>query len=310
MEEYMPQDERGSEWFYSERGDWQPSLSRMKGPFTADQLRELFVEKKINGDTLMWRNGNKVFVPLRLTRAISDLDQDSSALRGLAGGSEPPPLHKPSSHEPPQGTASPDGQRSGSSDERDRSDWFYSDRGDRKGPVAARMLRDLVNQRRIGAETPVWRKGLASWIPLREAGILAELSDVPPPLSPALINNSLVWVVAFLPLVFAIVDYSIGEFYLESHGVSPRDILIGRGLVMNSIRAVYSVPWWVVLIANSLLCIWDERRLNKAGYDTNNLVWAALLFVPAYLFVRAKRLQQTPSYAVVWVIAFVFSLLV
>ncbi|PJG53056.1 hypothetical protein CVM73_21930 [Bradyrhizobium forestalis] len=41
--------------------------------------------------------------------------------------------------------------------------WFYAQGGERKGPVPADRLRELLATQTI---EPVWRKGLADWQPL------------------------------------------------------------------------------------------------------------------------------------------------
>ncbi len=67
------------------------------------------------------------------------------------------------------------------------------------------------------------------------------------------------------------------------------------------------LPFLLAVLLNGGLCLADEQQLKKAGHDTKGMGFMAVLLVPVYLFVRASRLQQSPSYAVVWVINFVLS---
>jgi len=55
--------------------------------------------------------------------------------------------------------------------------WFYAQGGQRKGPVPADKLRELLAAQTIDGETPIWRKGLADWQPLRTTEIGAHLKD-------------------------------------------------------------------------------------------------------------------------------------
>ncbi|MES2028241.1 MAG: hypothetical protein V4477_03605 [Pseudomonadota bacterium] len=65
----------------------------------------------------------------------------------------------------------------------------------------------------------------------------------------------------------------------------------------------------VPVIINAALCIADERQLKRAGYEDKWLTTFGLILAPVYLFLRAKRLGQFPSYGIVWVIMFAISIL-
>src|ERR1700744_2256763 len=87
--------------------------------------------------------------------------------------------------------------------------WFYTQGGQRKGPVSADKLRELLTARTIDSETPVWRKGLTDWQPLHTTEIGAQLKDTPPPVAANQINNGLVWALAFAPIAFLFVDLAV-----------------------------------------------------------------------------------------------------
>jgi len=57
--------------------------------------------------------------------------------------------------------------------------WYYSTDGSQQGPVDANELRALVERAQIPAETPVWRSGMADWLPATEIAEL-EIADVAP----------------------------------------------------------------------------------------------------------------------------------
>ncbi|MEA2811554.1 MAG: hypothetical protein QOJ17_5695, partial [Rhodospirillaceae bacterium] len=49
--------------------------------------------------------------------------------------------------------------------------------GQRKGPVLADELRELLATLTIDGEIPIWRKGLADWQPLRNTEIAAHFKE-------------------------------------------------------------------------------------------------------------------------------------
>lgn len=64
------------------------------------------------------------------------------------------------------------------------SDWYYATAdGQRHGPLPAGELAALARSGAVGRQTPVWREGLAQWIPLATVAAELGLGPVPPPLS-------------------------------------------------------------------------------------------------------------------------------
>lgn len=101
----------------------------------------------------------------------------------------------------------------------------------------------------------------------------------------AAIDNTMVWLLAFMPILGSVAEVIVARML---------------GLVGNP-------SMWVVTVGlNILFCTLDDRKLKAAGYDTKPLgtVW----LVPAYLFKRAKYLNQSNAYAIVWCVTFVFML--
>ena len=83
--------------------------------------------------------------------------------------------------------------------------------------------------------------------------------------------------------------------------------MAGTGLSQSDLDASNTVEsaqlFLVTVILNIALSILDERKLRKAGWDTNKIrgmVW----LVPVYLFKRAKLLEQNLAYLIVWLVAF------
>jgi hypothetical protein len=84
----------------------------------------------------------------------------------------------------------------------------------------------------------------------------------------ASVNNVLVWILAFTPLI----------------GVT------------------FAFGFFAFLVANIILCYVDENNLKKAGYDTSYIgnTW----LVPTYLYKRAKYFGHSLGYFIVWCVTF------
>jgi GYF domain 2 len=184
--------------------------------------------------------------------------------------------------------------------------WFYTQGGQRKGPVAAEELRQLLATLTIDIETPVWRKGMSDWQPLHSTEVGAHLKDTPPPISPSQVNNGLVWVLAVAPLAYLLFALAIVA-NANSHIIQWRD----DTPVYDSFFVTFISPlsWLVPLLTNTVLCLIDFRKLKRAGYNSDWLEFFALFVTPIYLFARAQRLNQTPIYGVVWIVSFIVSLI-
>jgi hypothetical protein len=63
------------------------------------------------------------------------------------------------------------------------------------------------------------------------------------------------------------------------------------------------------LLLNATLCLIDEQQLKRAGYVDKWLTLFGILLAPVYLFLRAKRLRQTPTYGYAWVVSLIISIL-
>lgn len=176
--------------------------------------------------------------------------------------------------------------------------WFYAVGGQRKGPVSADQLRELLAAQTIDGETSIWRKGLTDWQPLRTTEIGASLKETPPPIAANDINNGLVWALAFAPIAYLFVDVALLS-YQNSH--PPGDTFFEAFL--------RPLTWLVPVTANAILCLVDAEQLKRAGYSSGWMTLFALLLAPVYLFVRAQRLRQTPTYGFVWIASFIVSII-
>lgn len=180
-------------------------------------------------------------------------------------------------------------------------DWHYVEKGAQKGPVSTEQLQAMLAAKTIGPETQVWRPGFSEWKAIRFTELSDEVRDVPPPVAGEHVGNALVWILAFLPLVFGIFDAAID---MENKRLAIRTISLGFDA-----KQIPSIPFGIPFAINTALCLWDDRRLKRAGYNSRWMVLTALVLVPVYLFMRAKLLKQRPSYAITWIAMMLLGLL-
>jgi hypothetical protein len=173
--------------------------------------------------------------------------------------------------------------------------WFYAVGGQRIGPVSADKLRELLDGQTIDRDTPVWRKGMVDWQPLGKTEIGTHLEETVPPIRPNDVNNGFVWALAVAPIAYIFVQAAIIDYQAFHLG---EDVSFSSTLV-----------WLIPVLANATLCILDERQLRRAGYNSGWMTFFALLLAPVYLFMRAQRLRQTPSYGYVWIASFMVSII-
>ena len=175
------------------------------------------------------------------------------------------------------------------------SDWYFTENGQRQGPITTASLLELLRAERISGDTPVWRIGFADWQPLRITALAEHLQDAPPPVAPTHVNNGLVWTLAIAPICYGILagwrDLEIMQNPYGDHSCA-RFVALG-----------------IPLLLNAALCLLDEQQLRRAGYADKWLTIFGVILAPAYLFLRAKRLRQTPSYGYAWVVSFIISIL-
>lgn len=164
----------------------------------------------------------------------------------------------------------------------DGKDWYYEEDGKKIGPISSSKIKQFTkNNHTIYRFTKVWRDGMPEWKKAEETE-LAQYFEGPPPLTGDGVNNTIVWILAFAPII----------------GVNIESFLIA---LFHS----HSNKFWVVTIAlNIVLSLLDERKLNAAGHNTRALGLGSAWLVPVYLFKRAKALKQNLAYFIVWIVSF------
>ena len=170
--------------------------------------------------------------------------------------------------------------------------WFYTQAGQRRGPVPADTVRELLATKAIDGETPIWRKGFEDWKILRDTEFRSGLSETPPPVAATELNNGAVWMLAFAPIAYFFVDDFVLAYQLKG----------GEDAILSALT------WLIPLAVNCGLCLLDDRQLREAGYKSTLLTFFAVILAPVYLFMRARTLRQKPLYGFVWIGSFIASI--
>lgn len=175
--------------------------------------------------------------------------------------------------------------------------WFYEKNGQRMGGISEEKIIELINSQSLSYGTAVWRQGFPEWMAIENTELRAHLEKVvPPPLTGDKVDSTVVWILAFAPILGLVLEYMVafamnsGNEYLAEYAMQNAEF------------------WYITVILNIALSIWDESRLKKAGINTTAFrgwVW----LVPVYLFQRAKMLKQNNAYFIVWIVCFILSLL-
>lgn len=162
----------------------------------------------------------------------------------------------------------------------DPDEWYYVSQGKRLGPVTQESLLGLLHDGKVFADTPVWHKGLPTWLPVHEAGLAP---DTPPPLKADAISDWAVWLIAFLPIL----------------------LVLGRNLIGYGLGASFVVAF----LLYSTLALIDLNMIKRAGHDTRTLGQGWIFFVPVYLWKRAKILGDSSAYFWTFIGALILSAL-
>ena len=175
--------------------------------------------------------------------------------------------------------------------------WYYTDRGAKHGPVSSTTIEGLFARKQIDKDIFVWRKGMKDWTPIHATEFAEKIDDVAPPLPSHVVNNIIVWLLAFCPLIFAAIDDTIRRQQI-SQAVN------GDVSALTSILSGHQdgLSWAIPAASYFVLCLIDINLLYRAGYRAWYLGASALLFVPVYPFVRANLLKQPPYYGFVFIV--------
>lgn len=173
--------------------------------------------------------------------------------------------------------------------------WFYEEKGERKGGFDQRQIIALIHGGKLTYGSMVWKKGMPGWAQIEQTELRPHLEEVsPPPLIGAGVNNKIVWLLAFAPLIGYLLESFVAGLFGSTEAQWERAMANNR-------------YWYVTLILNIALCVLDEKRLKQAGHDVSRFKgW--VFVVPVYLYQRAKLLNQNLAYFITWIVCFFISI--
>jgi hypothetical protein len=166
-------------------------------------------------------------------------------------------------------------------------EWYYTANGEKRDPETRKTIENEVNSGNLPFDALVWKSGMTDWQPVSQTD-LWRASNEPPPLSGENVNNTVVWLWAFVPLIPI---YSILE-------------AIGVPATSHSM-----LPWHIGFAMNMVFWMLDGHKLQRAGHNRDGWGRWGIFLVPVYLFIRAAKLRQSNGYAIVWLVCFVVSIL-
>jgi len=176
------------------------------------------------------------------------------------------------------------------------SKWFYEKSGQRKGPVSESEIIQLIKSSVISRGTSVWKQEFPDWLNVENTDLHVYLdNNAPPPLSGDHVNNTIIWVLAFAPLIGYLLEWVVAGAIYKDNEFAEQVAMANRKY------------WFVTLGLNIILSFFDEKKLRNAGHNTNKFrgwIW----LVPVYLYQRAKATKQNLSYFIVWIVCFILVL--
>lgn len=172
-------------------------------------------------------------------------------------------------------------------------DWFYVDRGRRCGPVSAATLKALFEAGDVNEQTKLWTAGFGDeWKAFGQVrGLRGEAE--PPFVPTSEISNFWLYMLIAVPIVMSLAEA----------------VWIETSSGMDELRATW-IGSMLFFVPNTIFALLDQKAVERSGRKDavkGTLLWI-FLFIPAYIFVRSRRvgLGIWPVFA--WLVAFVGSL--
>jgi hypothetical protein len=97
----------------------------------------------------------------------------------------------------------------------DNHDWYFTEHGQRKGPLSTAQVLEILQSETITGDTLVWRKGLSDWQLLRATELSVYLRNTPPPVAATHVNNALAWTIAVAPIGYMLLTGIIQAYERE-----------------------------------------------------------------------------------------------
>ena len=172
-------------------------------------------------------------------------------------------------------------------------DWYYVSSSGRSGPVTLGSLHKLAAAGHIDGNTSVWKAGMPDWIALsRHQEVVEDPIPAAPPAADKSLPKIYIWALVLAPIWGTILQIVATELWV---------------LTTKKQLSYYSQLWWIMIIANLTASYLDSVRLKKSGQDLTINKWMFLL-VPAYIYLRDKRVMGRLIWVWVWIGSLLLSL--
>ena len=175
-------------------------------------------------------------------------------------------------------------------------EWFFDEAGQRRGPFSESEMVEFIRAGRITTGVTVWKSSFSDWLEVEKTSLAPHLQGIalPPPLRSQRVNNTIVWVLAFAPIIGSILEY------IFAYAINPNPFFAQLAYKSGNY-------WYITLALNIGLSYLDDWQLRKQDIDTGNLTALAFL-VPVYLYQRARLLKHNMAYFIAWIVTFIVSL--
>lgn len=169
--------------------------------------------------------------------------------------------------------------------------WHYNLNGAAVGPVSSDELISLYGKGTVNETTLVWDSA--------EGGEWRKYGDVqsfrsnttPPPLPAKAVSDTWVWAMVSVPVIGGIAEMMVSESF---------------GLSTSSFGFIISY-----LVAYGVLASQDAKVISASGRKGEvGTIWGWVLFVPAYFFLRAKRLGKNQITLGAWIVSFLIGIFI
>lgn len=187
------------------------------------------------------------------------------------------------------------------------TNWWYEINGEQNGPVKQDELVRQINIGILHSENLIWTQGAQNWVKVKDSSFaVKKTAETPPPISGEAVNNTIVWWLAFAPLIGQLLEGVFLELFYPEPDINYNSVSSMENYTRYLTNTNFNAFWFVTLALNFYLSYRDEKKLVKAGYDTSKI--GSSFLIPVYLFKRAELLKQNNAYFWVWLIMFVLTL--
>lgn len=188
-------------------------------------------------------------------------------------------------------------------------EWFYVEKGEKKGPVSEVEMIELIKTAIISYGTLVWTKDFSEWQKIDNTDLIKYVQEIsPPPINPVKDVGS------------AYFHRLLDKKPLNFHNYFAWGMVVTMlaNMLFGLLRSGFNV--WITLISvllvlglNCFLAYLDMNVIERAGLGKMNfrwsLIWAAI-FPPVYLYRRASQSKQKPIQFYAAIVCMLLSLVV